>query len=68
MISGPGPEIMAVEYKFYRPKRILNRHKHPDHWFWTHYTAHASTADSHTDGQPGRARSADGQPTAAAPG
>jgi len=29
MISWPGPEIMAVEYKFYRPKRILNRHKHP---------------------------------------
>lgn len=31
---------MAVEYKVYRPKRILNRHKHPDHWFWTRYTAH----------------------------
>ncbi|MCK4470348.1 MAG: hypothetical protein KAW49_01040, partial [Anaerolineae bacterium] len=31
---------MAVEYKLYRPKRILNKHKRPDHWFWTRYTAH----------------------------
>jgi DNA repair photolyase len=31
---------MAVEYKLYRPKRILNKHKRPDHWFWTCYTAH----------------------------
>jgi len=31
---------MAVEYKLYRPKRILNKHKRADHWFWTDYTAH----------------------------
>jgi DNA repair photolyase len=31
---------MAVEYKLYRPRRILNRYKHADHWFWTRYTAH----------------------------
>jgi DNA repair photolyase len=31
---------MAVEYQPYRPKRILNKHKRPDHWFWTRYTAH----------------------------
>jgi len=31
---------VAVEYKLYRPKRILNKHKRPDHWFWTRYTAH----------------------------
>ena len=31
---------MPVEYKVYRPKRILNKHKRADHWFWTRYTAH----------------------------
>lgn len=24
----------------YRPKTILNKHKHTDHWFWTRYSAH----------------------------
>ncbi|HSR31253.1 MAG TPA: radical SAM protein [Anaerolineae bacterium] len=24
----------------YRPKTILNKHKRPDHWFWTRYTAY----------------------------
>jgi len=31
---------MAVEYELYKPKRILNKYKHADHWFWTRYTAH----------------------------
>jgi len=59
---------MAVEYKLYRPKRILNRYKHADHWFWTRYTAHASTADPRTDTQPGREGGAGDQLTVAAPG
>jgi DNA repair photolyase len=24
----------------YQPRTILNKHKHPDHWFWIYYTAH----------------------------
>ncbi len=24
----------------YLPKQVLNKHKRPDHWFWTRYTAH----------------------------
>ena len=24
----------------YRPRTILNKHKRPDHWFWTRYTAY----------------------------
>jgi DNA repair photolyase len=24
----------------YRPKSVLNKHKRPDHWFWTRYTAY----------------------------
>ncbi len=31
---------MAVEYQLYRPKRVLNKYKRADHWFWTRYTAH----------------------------
>jgi DNA repair photolyase len=29
-----------VEFVAYRPKTILNKHKRPDHWFWTRYTAY----------------------------
>ncbi|MGD2207120.1 MAG: radical SAM protein [Anaerolineae bacterium] len=29
-----------TEFVPYRPKTILNRHKRPDHWFWTRYTAY----------------------------
>jgi DNA repair photolyase len=29
-----------VEFVSYRPKTILNKHKRPDHWFWTRYTAY----------------------------
>jgi len=29
-----------AEFIPYRPKTILNTHKHPDHWFWTRYTAY----------------------------
>jgi len=29
-----------AEFVPYRPKTILNRHKRPDHWFWTRYTAY----------------------------
>lgn len=29
-----------VEFVPYRPRTILNKHKRPDHWFWTRYTAH----------------------------
>jgi DNA repair photolyase len=29
-----------VEFVSYRPKTILNKHRRPDHWFWTRYTAY----------------------------
>ena len=29
-----------VEFESYRPRTILNKHKRPDHWFWTRYTAY----------------------------
>jgi DNA repair photolyase len=29
-----------TEFVPYRPKTILNKHKRPDHWFWTRYTAY----------------------------
>jgi DNA repair photolyase len=29
-----------VEFVSYWPKTILNKHKRPDHWFWTRYTAY----------------------------
>jgi DNA repair photolyase len=29
-----------VEFVRYRAKTVLNRHKRPDHWFWTRYTAY----------------------------
>jgi len=31
---------MAVQYRVYRPKKILNVHKHADSWFWDKYSAH----------------------------
>jgi DNA repair photolyase len=35
-------EVVArrAEFVTYRPKTILNKHKRPDHWFWTRYTAY----------------------------
>jgi DNA repair photolyase len=29
-----------AEFVPYRPSTILNRHRRPDHWFWTRYTAY----------------------------
>ncbi len=29
-----------TQFNKYQPKTILNRHKHPDHWFWTRYSVH----------------------------
>jgi DNA repair photolyase len=29
-----------TEFVPYRPRTILNKHKRPDHWFWTRYTAY----------------------------
>jgi DNA repair photolyase len=34
------PMARRVEFESYRPKTILNKHKRPDHWFWTRYTAY----------------------------
>ena len=31
----------------YRPKAILNSHKHPDHWFWSRYSAYPYTGCQH---------------------
>jgi len=36
-----------VNFISYRPKTILNTHRHPDHWFWSKYTAHAYTGCQH---------------------
>lgn len=36
-----------VEFIPYRPKTILNKHKRPDHWFWTRYTAYPYTGCQH---------------------
>jgi len=32
--------VKRTEFVSYRPKAILNKHKRPDHWFWTRYTAY----------------------------
>jgi DNA repair photolyase len=29
-----------AEFVSYRPRTILSKHKRPDHWFWTRYTAY----------------------------
>jgi len=31
---------MAVQYRVYRPAKILNVHKHANSWFWDKYSAH----------------------------
>jgi DNA repair photolyase len=31
----------------YRPKTILNKHKHADHWFWTRYSAYSYIGCQH---------------------
>ncbi len=31
---------MGVQYTAYKPKKILNVHKHADSWFWDKYSAH----------------------------
>ncbi len=31
---------MSVQYQTYKPKKILNVHKHADSWFWDKYSAH----------------------------
>lgn len=36
-----------TQFHPYRPKTILNTHKHPDHWFWTKYTAHPYVGCQH---------------------
>jgi len=34
------PMTRRTEFIPYRPRTILNKHKRPDHWFWTRYTAY----------------------------
>ena len=34
------PMARRVEFESYRPRTILNKHRRPDHWFWTRYTAY----------------------------
>lgn len=36
-----------TQFHLYRPKTILNTHKHPDQWFWTKYTAHPYVGCQH---------------------
>jgi DNA repair photolyase len=31
---------MTLEFREYHPRKIVNRHKHVDSWFWTKYSAH----------------------------
>jgi DNA repair photolyase len=31
---------MSIKYIGYKPKKILNTHKHADSWFWDKYSAH----------------------------
>jgi DNA repair photolyase len=31
---------MGIQYTEYKPKKILNVHKHADSWFWNKYSAH----------------------------
>jgi DNA repair photolyase len=37
----------VVNYIPYQPRAILNTHRHPDHWFWSKYTAHAYSGCQH---------------------
>lgn len=37
----------TIQFLPYRPKAILNTHRHPDHWFWSKYTAHPYTGCQH---------------------
>jgi len=32
--------VRKTVFETYRPRTILNKHKRPDHWFWTRYTAY----------------------------
>ena len=36
-----------VEFVSYRTRTILNKHKRPDHWFWTRYTAYPCKGCQH---------------------
>ena len=31
---------MEIQYVGYKPRKILNSHKHADSWFWDKYSAH----------------------------
>lgn len=36
-----------IEYRVYKAKRILNKYKHADYWFWNRYSAHPYTGCEH---------------------
>ena len=36
-----------VEYRIYKAKRILNKYKHADSWFWNRYSAHPYVGCEH---------------------
>ncbi|MBU7017241.1 MAG: radical SAM protein [Theionarchaea archaeon] len=36
-----------VEYRVYKAKRILNKYKHADSWFWNRYSAHPYVGCEH---------------------
>lgn len=38
---------MGVQYIAYKPKKILNMHKHADSWFWDKYSAHPYVGCEH---------------------
>jgi DNA repair photolyase len=38
---------MGTQYIPYKPKKILNTHKHADSWFWDKYSAHPYVGCEH---------------------
>jgi len=42
-----GQKKKGIEYKVYKAKRILNKYKHVDSWFWNKYSAHPYTGCEH---------------------
>lgn len=42
-----GQKKKGIEYKVYKAKRILNKYKHVDSWFWNKYSAHPYVGCEH---------------------
>lgn len=42
-----GQKKKGIEYRVYKAKKILNKYKHVDSWFWNKYSAHPYTGCEH---------------------